>query len=108
VPKVRHGPDTRTFPYGHVMTAFSRASVCWNGQPVQRRTQAYEIHEAALGLLGRGHVTVHDMLTRQPWPAAGPDCPFHDVQCLHPLRPVPGAARSADAARPVPPLGTAS
>jgi hypothetical protein len=91
------------------MTAFSRASaICWAVQPIERGTQAYEIHDTALGLLERGHVTAHDMLTRQPWPTDGPDRPVHDVEFLYPLRRVPEAARPADAARPIPLLDTES
>ncbi|MEV8020275.1 DUF3556 domain-containing protein [Streptomyces sp. NPDC086554] len=63
--------------------------ICLEGQPIHRQTQDYEIHDAALGLLERGHVKVRDMLTRQPWPTDGPDYPVHDVESLHPLRPVP-------------------
>ncbi|MGW8762710.1 DUF3556 domain-containing protein [Streptomyces sp. NPDC055815] len=67
-------------------------------RPIHRQTQAYEIHDAALGLLESGHVTVRDMLSRQPRPTDGPDCPVHGVRSLHPLRPLPG----------VPPVETAS
>ncbi|MER7538402.1 DUF3556 domain-containing protein [Streptomyces sp. NPDC097704] len=64
--------------------------ICLEGQPIHRQTQAYEIHDAALGMLENGHVTVRDMLTRQPWPTDGPDYPVHGVRSLHPLRPLPG------------------
>ncbi|MFE0130948.1 DUF3556 domain-containing protein [Streptomyces sp. NPDC059037] len=62
--------------------------ICLEAQPIHRQTQDYEIHDAALGLLERGHVKVRDMLIRQPWPTDGPDYPVHDVESLHPLRPV--------------------
>ncbi|MDQ0994590.1 DUF3556 domain-containing protein [Streptomyces sp. V3I7] len=76
--------------------------ICLEGQPIHRQTQAYEIHDASLGLLERGQVKVHDMLERQPWPTDGPDYPVYDVETLHPLQPVAGQAR------PVPPMDTAS
>ncbi|MET7936726.1 DUF3556 domain-containing protein [Streptomyces sp. NPDC005322] len=85
--------------------------ICLEGQPIHRQTQAYEIHDAALGLLERGHVKVHDMLTRQPWPTDGPNYPVYGVQSAHPLRPTPNEARSAEAdgsVAGVPPLDTAS
>ncbi|MFF9364503.1 DUF3556 domain-containing protein [Streptomyces griseoluteus] len=63
--------------------------ICLEGQPIHRLTQAYEVHDAALGLLERGHVKVHDMLIRQPWPTDGADYPVYDVERLHPLQPVP-------------------
>ncbi|MFR9788076.1 DUF3556 domain-containing protein [Streptomyces sp. MB22_4] len=63
--------------------------ICLEGQPIHRRTQAYEVHDAALGLLERGLVEVRDMLTRQPWPTDGPDYPVYDVRRYHPLRPTP-------------------
>jgi hypothetical protein len=66
--------------------------ICLEGQPIQRQTQAYEVHDAALGLLERGHVKVHDMLTRQPWPTDGPDYPVHGVERLQPLQPAPRQA----------------
>jgi hypothetical protein len=63
--------------------------ICLEGQPIHRQTQAYEVHDAALGLLERGQVNVHDMLARQPWPTDGPDYPVYDVHTVHPLRPSP-------------------
>ncbi|MFH7339480.1 DUF3556 domain-containing protein [Streptomyces sp. KHY 26] len=63
--------------------------ICLEGQPIHRRTQAYEVHDAALGLLESGQVAVRDMLTRQPWPTDGPDYPVYDVRRCHPLRPTP-------------------
>ncbi|NBE50372.1 DUF3556 domain-containing protein [Streptomyces boluensis] len=66
--------------------------ICLEGQPLHRLTQAYEVHDAALGLLERGHVKVHDMLTRQPWPTDGTDYPVYDVESLHPLTSVPHQA----------------
>ncbi|MFF9157490.1 DUF3556 domain-containing protein [Streptomyces sp. NPDC014846] len=69
--------------------------ICLEGQPIHRQTQAYEVHDAALGPLERGHVTVHDMLTRQPWPTDGPDYPVYDVETIHPLRPSHEPAPSA-------------
>lgn len=48
-------------------------------QPIQTQTQQYEIWDAADGLFERGTVRVADMLTRQPWPAAGDEIPVHDV-----------------------------
>ncbi|MER5522397.1 DUF3556 domain-containing protein [Streptomyces sp. NPDC002763] len=68
------------------------------GQPIHRQTVAYEIHDAALGLLGQGHVTVRDMVTRQPWPTDGPDCPMCGAVSRH----KPGSAPG------VPPMGLAS
>ncbi|MET7927675.1 hypothetical protein ABZT43_27470 [Streptomyces sp. NPDC005349] len=56
-------------------------------------------------MLERGHVKVHDMVTRGPWPTDSPDCPVCEVQPLHPLRPVPDA--DASVVGP-PPLDTAS
>jgi hypothetical protein len=50
------------------------------GQPIQRRDQRYEIHDAALGLLETGTVTVAEMRARQPWPTDGGDYPVHDVR----------------------------
>ncbi|MGW4194904.1 DUF3556 domain-containing protein [Streptomyces sp. NPDC005004] len=72
--------------------------ICLEGQPLHRQTQDYEIHDAALGLLESGHVTVRDMLSRQPWPTDGPDHPVHDVRSRHPLRPVPGTPSVPDTA----------
>ncbi|MFE4253010.1 DUF3556 domain-containing protein [Streptomyces sp. NPDC056910] len=66
------------------------------GRPIHRQTQPYEVHDAALGLLERGHVKVHDMVTREPWPTDGPDCPVYEVQSPHPLRPVPDADGSVE------------
>jgi hypothetical protein len=50
------------------------------GQPIQRQDQRYEIHDAALGLLETGTVTVAEMRARQPWPTDGGDYPVHDVR----------------------------
>ena len=61
--------------------------ICLEGQPIHRGTQAYEVHDAALGLLESGHVRVRDMLTRQPWPTDGPDYPVYDVRRVHPPHP---------------------
>lgn len=74
--------------------------ICLEGQPIHRQTQDYEVHDAALGLLERGRVTVQDMLARQPWPTDGPDYPVYDVRSFGPLRPGPGAG--------TPPLDTVS
>ncbi|MEU4153459.1 DUF3556 domain-containing protein [Streptomyces sp. NPDC026659] len=74
--------------------------ICLEGQPLHRQTQDYEIHDAALGLLESGHVTVGDMLSRPPWPADGPDYPVHDVRSRHPLRPAPSTPSVPDAATP--------
>ncbi|MEU5096542.1 DUF3556 domain-containing protein [Streptomyces sp. NPDC020996] len=82
--------------------------ICLEGQPIHRRTQAYEVHDAALGLLERGHVAVRDMVTRQPWPTDGPDYPVYDVERVRPLRPVlqqgvlRGDERRHDRRRPAP------
>ncbi|MGW7546966.1 DUF3556 domain-containing protein [Streptomyces sp. NPDC054770] len=59
------------------------------GRPIHRQTVAYEIHDAALGLLGQGHVTMRDMVTRQPWPTDGPDHPMCGAVSRHPLRSAP-------------------
>jgi hypothetical protein len=59
--------------------------ICLEGQPIQRQSQAYEVHDAALGLLERGEVRVQDMLARQPWPTDGPDYPVYLVES-HGLR----------------------
>ncbi|MEY9936431.1 DUF3556 domain-containing protein [Streptacidiphilus sp. MAP5-3] len=56
---------------------------------IPRQTQDYQVHDAALGLLERGQVTVRDMLARQPWPADGPDYPGYDVHTVHLLQPGP-------------------
>ncbi|MGW4387834.1 DUF3556 domain-containing protein [Streptomyces sp. NPDC004685] len=75
------------------------------GRPVHRQTQMYEVHDAALGQLERGHVEVRDMVTRQPWPADGPDHPGYEVRSPHPLRSVPDADGSVEG---VSPMDTAS
>lgn len=49
------------------------------GQPIHRQDQHYEIHDAALGLLESGTVTVREMRERQPWNEDGGDYPVHDV-----------------------------
>ncbi|WP_255659560.1 DUF3556 domain-containing protein [Pseudonocardia sp. ICBG1293] len=49
------------------------------GQPIQRQDQHYEIHDAALGLLESGTVTVREMRERQPWNEDGENYPVHDV-----------------------------
>ncbi|MFD0031181.1 DUF3556 domain-containing protein [Streptomyces sp. NPDC127172] len=72
---------------------------------MHRQTRTYEVHDTALGLLERGHVKVHDMVTRGPWPTDGPDCPVCEVRPLHPLRPVPDADGSVVGP---PPMDTAS
>ncbi|MGA5200664.1 DUF3556 domain-containing protein [Streptomyces variegatus] len=64
--------------------------ICLEGQPIHRQTQDYEVHDAALGLLERGHVSVSDMLARQPWPTDGPHYPVHGVESFGPLRPTAG------------------
>ncbi|MFF2474269.1 DUF3556 domain-containing protein [Streptomyces sp. NPDC058066] len=71
------------------------------GRPVHRQTQMYEVHDAALGPLERGHVKVRDMVTRQPWPTDGPDHPGYGVRSPHPLRPVPDAAGSVEGPSPM-------
>ncbi|MGI6870625.1 DUF3556 domain-containing protein [Amycolatopsis sp. 3B14] len=53
--------------------------VTLEGQPIQRQDQHYEIHDAALGLLETGTVTVAEMRARQPWPTDGRNYPVHDV-----------------------------
>ncbi|MFE2066261.1 DUF3556 domain-containing protein [Streptomyces sp. NPDC059467] len=68
------------------------------GRPVHRQTVAYEIHDAGLGLLDQGHVTVRDMVTRQSGPTDGPDCPVCGGVSRHALRSAPG----------VPPMGLES
>ncbi|MFD3590236.1 DUF3556 domain-containing protein [Streptomyces sp. NPDC058683] len=68
------------------------------GQPIHRQTVAYEIHDVALGLLDQGHVTVRDMVTRQPGPTDGQDYPVCGAVSRHALRSAPG----------VPPMGLAS
>ncbi|WSE02595.1 DUF3556 domain-containing protein [Streptomyces sp. NBC_01445] len=79
--------------------------ICLESQPIHRQNQTYEVHDAALGLLERGHVKVHDMVTRQPWPTDGPGYPVYGVQSVHPLRPVPDADGSVEG---LPPMDTAS
>ncbi|MET8811562.1 DUF3556 domain-containing protein [Streptomyces sp. NPDC004549] len=64
--------------------------ICLEGRPLHRQTQDHEIHDAALGLLESGHVTVCDMLSRRPWPTDGPDYPVYGVRSAYPPRPVPG------------------
>ncbi|MFB6671643.1 DUF3556 domain-containing protein [Streptomyces sp. NPDC056390] len=75
------------------------------GRPVHRQTWIHEVHDAALGLLERGHVKVHDMMTWQPWPADGPDHLVHVARSLHPLRPVSDADGSVEG---LPPMDTVS
>ncbi|WP_405596853.1 MULTISPECIES: DUF3556 domain-containing protein [unclassified Streptomyces] len=75
------------------------------GRPVPRQTQMYEVHDAALGPLERGHVKVRDMVTRQPWPTDGPDHPGYVVWSPHLLRPVSDADGSVEGPSP---MGTAS
>ncbi|MGW7487526.1 DUF3556 domain-containing protein [Streptomyces sp. NPDC054786] len=85
--------------------------ICLESQPIHRQTQAYEVHDAVHGLLERGQVKVHDMLTRQPWPTDGPNYPVYDVESFGPLRPVPGDLPHPDTEGPdagVLPRGTAS
>ncbi|WP_340374667.1 DUF3556 domain-containing protein [Streptomyces sp. SS7] len=65
--------------------------IALEGQPLHRQTQAYEVHDAALGLLEKGQVKVRDMLDRQPWPTDGPRYPVHDVESFGPLCPTPSA-----------------
>lgn len=36
-------------------------------QPIHKRTQKYQILDAAAGLLESGHVDVAEMVDRQPW-----------------------------------------
>ncbi|WP_243766207.1 DUF3556 domain-containing protein [Streptomyces sp. GC420] len=64
--------------------------ICLEAQPIHRQTQDYQVHDAALGLLERGHVKVRDMLDRQPWPTDGPGYPVYDVESFGPLRPSAG------------------
>jgi hypothetical protein len=66
------------FPPGQVRV------ITLEGQPIQRQDQRYEVHDAALGLVERGRVTVRDMLQRQPWPTDGPDYPVYDVETFRP------------------------
>ena len=41
-------------------------------QPLHRRTQAYRVIDAALGVVERGNWTVHDAVSQQPWLPNGP------------------------------------
>jgi hypothetical protein len=74
-------------------------------RPVHRQTQTYEVHDAALGLLESGHVKVHGMVTRRPWPTDGRGYPVYEVRSLYRLRPVAGADGSVEG---LPPMDTAS
>ncbi|MGW7238347.1 DUF3556 domain-containing protein [Streptomyces sp. NPDC054804] len=60
------------------------------GQPIHRQTEAYEIRDAALGLLGQGQVTVGDMVTRRPGPTDGPDHPVCGAVSRHVRCSAPG------------------
>ncbi|MFE2988857.1 DUF3556 domain-containing protein [Streptomyces sp. NPDC059262] len=71
------------------------------GRAVHRQTLMYEVHDAARGLLERGHVKVRDMVTRQPWPTDGPDHPGYEVRSPHPLWPVPDADGSVEGLGPM-------
>ncbi|MFE7157272.1 DUF3556 domain-containing protein [Streptomyces sp. NPDC057636] len=71
------------------------------GRPVHRQTWIHEVHDAALGLLERCHVKVHEMMTWQPWPADGPDHLVHVARSLHPLRPVSDADGSVEGLPPM-------
>ncbi|MFJ6727146.1 DUF3556 domain-containing protein [Streptomyces sp. NPDC091281] len=77
-------PDPAGFAPGEVRV------ITLEGQPIHRPSQDYAVHDAALGLLEQGRVTVRDMRDRQPWPTDGPDYPVHDVRSLRPLRPTAG------------------
>ncbi|MET7513027.1 hypothetical protein ABZS88_06045 [Streptomyces sp. NPDC005480] len=52
-----------------------------------------------------GHVKVHGMVTRQPWPTDGPGYPVYEGRSLYRLRPVAGADGSVEG---LPPMDTAS
>lgn len=54
--------------------------VVLESQPIHVQRQAYEIHDAAAGLLETGHVLIKDMLDRQPWPAEGDIFPVHAAE----------------------------
>ena len=45
-----------------------------DGQPIHRQIQEYRLVDAATGEFERGHITVTDMVTRQPW---ADDLPVH-------------------------------
>jgi Transmembrane protein of unknown function (DUF3556) len=46
-------------------------------QPIHQLRQAYRIVDAKTGLIEQGHIDVHDLLTRQPWPQPGDEFPVH-------------------------------
>ncbi|MEU2624281.1 DUF3556 domain-containing protein [Streptomyces sp. NPDC007157] len=91
-------PDRNSLTTKSKITYGTAFSDHLEGQPIHRQTVAYEIHDAALGLLGRGHVTVRDMVTRQAGPSDGPVCPVCGAVSRHVLPSAPG----------VPPTGSAS
>jgi Transmembrane protein of unknown function (DUF3556) len=51
--------------------------VILEGQPIHTQQQSYRIVDAKAGLIEKGHVTVEDMLTRQPWPEPGDAFPVY-------------------------------
>ncbi|OCB23361.1 DUF3556 domain-containing protein [Mycobacterium intracellulare] len=53
------------------------------GQPIHVHRQSYRIFDAKTGLIEAGYVDVKDMLTRQPWPEPGDDCPVHVIDDAH-------------------------
>jgi len=53
------------------------------GQPIHVHRQSYRIFDAKTGLIEAGYVDVKDMLTRQPWPEPGDDCPVHVIDGAH-------------------------
>lgn len=53
------------------------------GQPIHVQRQSYRILDAKTGLIEAGYVDVKDMLTRQPWPESGDDCPVHVIDDAH-------------------------
>ena len=51
--------------------------VILESQPFHRLRQAYRIVDAKSGLIEEGHIDVHDLLTRPPWPEPDDDFPVH-------------------------------
>jgi hypothetical protein len=78
-------------------------TVAWvESQPIHRRTQQYQVIDAALGVVERGTWNVADAVREQPWLPNGP-IPLDVTWRRDPATPTPSApAPSAPSAAPMP------
>lgn len=79
-------PNTIRLPAWPGKVPFTRGDVrviVLEGQPIHVQRQSYRILDAKTGLIEAGYVDVKDMLTRQPWPEPGDDCPVHVIDDAH-------------------------